>query len=31
MKDSIPNKNKSKSQELVIPIIPQEYPEKDDL
>ena len=31
MKDEITKKNKSKSQELINPIIPLEYPEKEDL
>ena len=31
MKDKIPKKNKSKSQELVNPIIPLERSEKEDL
>ena len=30
MEDCIPKKNKSKSQELVNPIIPLERPEKED-
>ena len=31
MEDHIPMKNKQKSQELFIPIILLEYPEKEDL
>ena len=31
MENQIPKKNKSKSQELVNPIIPLERPEKEDL
>ena len=31
MEDKIPKKNKPKFQELVIPIIPLERPEKEDL